>query len=316
MDIDLDAIRQVLEQDGRKISDTLPKSVPVYYNGGGHFVAPTAEQASSSYSCPAPVVLARYAESAGTPNATVFMRVGAGRALLCGTHPEFSFFEDPLLGALSREPGGGPSPEDRIVLERNRIELCKALLLTLDIGLPDSEDKDKLQRPTHPLPQFLVSHPTKPNLPTNFVDKISTHFISPTEEPAVLADANDTFHFHNSTSLPDVSAYVSESRSTTLSIEETDNLDKLVKHVIVADKEHGSSDLIDRERWTPLFDWSTFWSELDAERKVVSDQGGRDTKEGQTRLGDLMLYSEAVTSTQTMLDKSVFPSWSFDRPRC
>ena len=82
-------------------------------------------------------------------------------------------------------------------------------------------------------------------------------------------------------------------------------VESAVKCVVVADKAHGSADVIHHERWTPLFDWPTYWNELDAARKLVRDQGGHDAKEGEARVGDLVLYSEAVTSTQTMLDKYV-----------
>ena len=321
MEVDLEALAKVLEKDGRKVGKGVKKSVShLYYNGGGAFVPPSASsdpkttfQSSSSSS---PIVLARYAEAPNLPNAAVFSQIGAGRSLLCGTHPEYSLLEDPLQSALQRMPGGGPSQEELISLEEDRLELMRTLLLTLGVGVPETEEQDKLERPTHPLPQFLVSHPSKPNLPAHFFSKISSHFTkSPTDSdptpissdgPSILPDANDTFHFHRSTSFPSISSYLSQARTTTLSPDEAENLDALIKHVIVADKEEGTVEVIEREKWTPLFNWSTFWKELDSARKSERDKGGHDVKMGETRLGDLMLYSEAVTSTQTMLDKCVF----------
>jgi len=291
----------------------------LYYNGGGAFVPPSASSSDSktssqsSTSSSPPVVLARYADAPNLPNAAVFSRIGAGRSLLCGAHPEYSLLEDPLQNALRRLPGGGPSQEELVGLEEDRLELMRTFLLVLGVGVPEMEEQDKLERPTHPLPQFLLAHPSKPDLPAEFISKISHHFTQPTTDsdstttssdgPSILADTNDTFHFHQSTSIPSISSYLSQARTTALSLDEAENLDALVKHVIVADKEEGTVEVIEREKWTPLFNWSTFWKKLDSARKSERDKGGREVKMGETRLGDLMMYSEAVTSTQTLLDK-------------
>lgn len=306
MKVDLDAFGQVLEKDGRNVGKGLKKSVShLYYNGGGAFIPPPSSSESSSLSASPPVVLTRYAQAPDTPIAAVLTHVGLGRSLLTGAHPEYSLLEDPLRTALAALPAGGPSEAELVGLEEDRLELLKSLLLTLGVGVPETEEQDKLERPTHPLPQFLVAHPSKPDLPSDFIIKISSLFTTPTDndEPSILSDTNDTFHFHKSTSLPSVSSYLSQARSSTLSLEDAEDLDKVTKHVIVAQKEEGTVEVIEREKWTPLFNWSTFWTELNASRKREMDKGGHDVKEGLLRLGDLMMYSEAVTSTQTMLDK-------------
>ncbi len=59
--------------------------------------------------------------------------------------------------------------------------------------------------------------------------------------------------------------------------------------------------------WTPLFDFERYWKGLDEERRRVGvkTSWARESErwDGSKRLGDVVLYGEAVTSTQTMLDK-------------
>ncbi len=53
-------------------------------------------------------------------------------------------------------------------------------------------------------------------------------------------------------------------------------------------------------RLSPLFDLATYWKVLDDERK----RNGRSGRKGEEpRVGELLFYSEAVGSTQTMLDQ-------------
>jgi biotin--protein ligase len=64
-----------------------------------------------------------------------------------------------------------------------------------------------------------------------------------------------------------------------------------------------SSDIGYSARWTPLFNFETYWAELDSARKRVGRKSGVLRPSGQPALGDLVWYAEAITSTQTILDR-------------
>lgn len=311
VEIDLDAVRAAVGANSTNVPKGAKKTVSyVYTNGGGAFVPPSSPSSSFAASSS---TLARYADVADAPSAVVSVRVGAGRVVLTGIHPEYSPLDEPLRAALRKLPGGGPSAEDLVEIDRDRLELMSTLLLALGVSVPDEkEEQTELYRPTHPLPQLLVSHPSKPHLPSDLLDRVSTYFTpqqdptsSPSHRPSVLVDLNDTFHFHKSASFPSVSSYLAQARSTTLSSAETDNLDGLVKHVVVADKDEATLEKIEQEGWAPLFSFARYWAELDAARQAeAKEHGGSNVSDQVTRLGDLLLYSEAVTSTQTMQDKN------------
>ena len=65
-------------------------------------------------------------------------------------------------------------------------------------------------------------------------------------------------------------------------------------------------------RWTPLFNFDTYFAEIDAARKRSGRKSGIMRRDNQgsecASPGDLVWYGETVTSTQTMLDRYVITS--------
>jgi biotin--protein ligase len=120
---------------GAPDGEGLTRSCADYVNGGCAFHAFPAARAPRDFE-----VLSRYAGLAGGAPAAVLCRVGAGRAVLCGTHPELdtSFLGAPDGATDAAGPrGGGCAPGDarcagvRAVLEAGaaaRGEYWRALL--------------------------------------------------------------------------------------------------------------------------------------------------------------------------------------------
>ncbi|KAI0057287.1 class II aaRS and biotin synthetase [Artomyces pyxidatus] len=134
--------------------------------------------------------------------------------------------------------------------------------------------------PTHPLPQFLFARPhiaekAKASLPVTLPDTTAT-------SPADLVDTVDTFHFH----------FLSPSEGK-----------QLLDNARLQPKGEGSpKDIVVLpvgseavRELTPRFDVARFFKLLAETR----------TSDGTWGIGDALLYGEAVTSTQTMLEKNL-----------
>ncbi|GMK55012.1 hypothetical protein CspeluHIS016_0200680 [Cutaneotrichosporon spelunceum] len=289
----------------------------IYYNGGGHFVMPTP--------VPGVQVVARYAEppSPGADIAGVQITKGQGKALLISVHPEYPLEDPPARGAISKL-SEEPTDEAIEVAEKARFEWFADLLAGLGLHIPSRETEDSgeeehlLLHPTHPSPVFAFSHPKLPQLAASVLDakNIQAKLKPASDGFKTLRDGNDEIEVGSVDAVPDITAYLAKRRRTEpeyppaiqeLSIADSTpavkapDMHALTKTLLLpGNKEYNAS-------WTPLFNFDTYWAELDAARK----RSGRATgilREGPTGsrpvLGDLMLYGEAVTSTQTMLDRN------------
>lgn len=239
----------------------------IYYNGGGHFV--DAEKMKDQGVTP----LARYVDGEGAGKvAAVACAIGKGKAVLWGAHPEYSLLLQPTVASLDKSPRHY-SAAQRTFMETERWNVMRETLRHLALRLPPME-------PLFPpessiLPQHLTSAPWKSHLVSDSLKSLSLPW--PTAESVtVLEDTNDTFRFHLSSRLPPTDG--------------ADNSSISPKDIIVYDGE------LPPLRETPLFDIRKYYSYL-AEMTVTGD--------GPSRMGELLLYGERVTSTQTMLDKWV-----------
>lgn len=204
---------------------------------------------------------------------------------------------------------------------------------------PGDEDPELLLHPTHPSPIFVLSHPSLPQLATGCfqVPGVRGRMVDQ-EGGLVLKDANDEILIKDlksfSASSPSattaenqITKLLSEKRRSApvfppslhkLDIQDSDksastpepaqppDFNALTKTFLAPSQAAPYS-----SRWTPLFNFDTYWSELNDARKRVGRKSGhlrKDEVEGGERasLGDLLFYAETVTSTQTMLDRWVF----------
>ncbi|BEI87350.1 uncharacterized protein CcaverHIS019_0100680 [Cutaneotrichosporon cavernicola] len=289
----------------------------IYYNGGGHFIMPAP--------LPGVQVVARYAEppSPDADIAAVQITRGKGKALLLSVHPEYPLEDPPARDAISKLPDP-PTEEVVEVAEKGRVEWFADLLAGLGLHIPSreeeraGEEEHLLLHPTHPSPIFVLSHPKLPQVAAGVLDakNIQAKLKPTSEDSKTLRDGNDEVEVRSVDAVPDVASFLAKRRLTEpeyppaigeLSLGDSTpaakapDMHSLTKTLLLPGaKEYNAS-------WTPLFNFDTYWTELDAARK----RSGRATgimREGPSgsrpALGDLMLYGEAVTSTQTMLDRN------------
>ncbi|KAG5220373.1 biotin holocarboxylase synthetase [Salix suchowensis] len=113
----------------------------------------------------------------------------------------------------------------------------------------------------------------------------------PGSEPSVLKDTNDTFFFHP---IEDSDRVFQQAVAQLEYVEDPANWQP--KHVIVC-----PDGVLPPSELTPLFDCAVFFNALSA----AQDKDGLPAQGEPWRMGEAFAYSKAVTSTQTMLDKSV-----------
>ncbi|KAJ7792651.1 class II aaRS and biotin synthetase [Mycena olivaceomarginata] len=215
-------------------------------------------------------VLARYVDNdVEGAVAGALYTVGAGKIILWASSPEYPLTEEP---ASSISMASCLPPEAIDLAEQRRINVLKNTLLLLGLQFP--EEAATICRP---LPQFLASHFIKPHV----VSLITNSIAAPKSgaELDAFEDATDKFRFHV---LSDSGHLIRESRQAAAT--RTDPSTWQPKHIIVC-----PDGQLPAHEQTPLFDLGLFFMPEDAEPWGI---------------GDALLYGEAVTSTQTMLDKN------------
>ncbi|KAJ7164877.1 class II aaRS and biotin synthetase [Mycena filopes] len=226
-------------------------------------------------------VLARYLDNdVEGAVAGVLYTVGRGKIILWASSPEYPLTEEP---ASSISMASSLSPAAIDIAEHRRHNLVKSTLRLLGLQIP--EEATTICRP---LPQFLVSHFVKPHIVSLIADLLAAP--KPGMELTAFEDSNDKLRFHV---LSDSESLIQESRAAATT--RTDPSTWQPKHIIVC----RDGQFPAREQ-TPLFDLGLFFSALSSARKKdgVSEDGEP------WGIGDALLYGEAVTSTQTMLDKN------------
>ncbi|KAJ7130280.1 biotin-ligase [Mycena epipterygia] len=266
-------------------SDNTPRSVAIQPTDGERidimFQSGTSEVVGVDGGRKNVRVLARYVDD-GVEGAVsgVLYTVGHGKIILWASSPEYPLTEEP---ASSISMASSLSPTAIDLAEHRRLSLMKRTLCLLGLQIP--EETTTICRP---LPQFLASHFIKLHIVSLITDAIAAPL--PGTQLSVFEDTNDKFRFHL---LPQSGPLIRDTRQAATTL--TDPSTWQPKHIIVCPEGH----LPDHEQ-TPLFDIGLFFSALSAARK----------KEGVAEdvepwgIGDALLYGEAVTSTQTMLDKN------------
>lgn len=251
----------------------------IYHNGGGEFVDVESSRAAE--------VFAKYVEGEGQGKiAAVRCRVGKGIAILWGAHPEYPLTQEPLLSALKKRESP-LSDEGREVIEQQRWKLLRKTITTLGLHLP-SDNQESNKSTASPLPQFLTSSISP--LPTRILNLLAAHATS--TEPQALQDSNDTFLLHPS---PSATSILRQARDRVAS--ETNM--QLSKDILFY--ENGE---LPPAELTPKFSTRQYYSHLSSIRTSHGSSSPGPDKWG---LGQLLLYGETVTSTQSMLDRYVSP---------
>ena len=158
--------------------------------------------------------------------------------------------------------------------------------------------------PRLPLPQFLSYPPGKSNILETVLRGLglpnTTAESSDDSELGVIKDTADTFHFHKVATLEDAARLMAEARVSSAA-------DTPSPHAATATA--GAPrvifvlppDVLPAQELTPQFDARKYFEVL------ASVRGDKVNDAGNWGTGEALFYGEAVTSTQTMLDRYVPP---------
>ncbi|KAI0685185.1 hypothetical protein BC835DRAFT_1290884 [Cytidiella melzeri] len=173
--------------------------------------------------------------------------------------------------AISQESSGLSSDEAQ-TLEGRRQSMLRTTLSILGLNLPLSDPNS----PLYPLPQFLLA--SRQGIVSHILEVLSVTV------PGQFKDAHDTFSFH---AAPHAETLLQQGR--------TANDPEEVRHIIAfTDGSYPSTNL------TPRFDTAAYFIELASARGKTEHTTAPDS----WSIGDALFYGEAVTSTQTLLDKN------------
>ena len=218
--------------------------------------------------------LAKYIDGeADGQAAALCCHIGAGKAILCGPNLEYPMTKEEAAAAFM-------SPERLAQAEEERKKVLWDMLRELGLELSTGDATVS----TTPLPQFLTAHPTRPRLVPQIMAALGVASFSTQVES--FQDTSDTFRFH---SFEDGLQLLDGVRNGSLSPSI-----QTIKHVIVC-----TEGKLPAPNHTPLFDLALFYETLSVAR---SNCGLRNAVD-QWGMGEVLLYGEIVTSTQTMLDK-------------
>ena len=227
--------------------------------------------------------LAHYVSSGAPEVAAIRASVGQGAAVFWSAH-----IETPIASHPARE--------------KMRQNAFRATLETFGLRLPQDigEQPELVPRPT---PQILSGAPWRAGVVDTIIGALQVPDLS-SAAPYKFKDRHDTFLLHPKEAVMDVFAEQREAVKTWGDDPETWN----PKHIVVY-----GDDAIPPKNLTPKFDIARYYEELKAARE---EHKCRETyKEGTWGIGEALLYGERVTSTQTMLDRSV-PSHPLSSTLC
>jgi biotin--protein ligase len=252
----------------------------IYYNGGGVFEdADTPQMRALGV-----LVTARYPN--GKPGA-VTCAVGRGTAALWGLHPEYAISKEPYRTALQNSSQKDPS--DVATRESRRLELMRGVLAGLGLTIPGGAASTKLS--DTPLPQLLCASPDRPGIVGPIVSAFNQYFKSGGDDIKEFEDSQDKFRFFSSHS--DRTAIARKEVESKTEDEKDEEAKKPpVRDIIVYEG------ALPTTTDAPLFDISLYF-------KALHDARGNSPFIKQTSwgTGEVLLYGEVVTSTQTLFDK-------------
>lgn len=265
------AVSIVLTKDGKKVK--------TYYNGGGYFVDANKLD-HVKVICTYEEKGLRSEETAAV--AGVECQVGKGSAVLFGVHPEYNV---DLVDLSENE-----SKETIIQELTASLPLCRDLLVDClsKMGLKVLSAQPQAQSGGNEVPALTPMYLSAIN--TNTLNAITSKLLGQVNKDSILIDSNDSF-------------YISQINKT----EQEQEIEDMLKSLSIQRESEENSPVLQllypasgempEKTLTPLFDIKKFYDALLERRKL--EWGGAPWY----RFGNAMLYSEVITSTQTVLDK-------------
>jgi biotin---protein ligase len=239
------------------------------------------------------VIRGRWEEPVGAI-AGIQVPVGSGRAAFWGISPCFDGTED----------------------TENVTSLLRYVLTSLGLSVPPAEttatatanessnSNPLFSIPKYALPQFLLHPRGKRHISETILHRLGVSVGSSGEsesEPVVIKDRVDTFHIHKVASLEHGARLVAEAKANASAAEDGDvSGDAPLPRLIVV----LPPDVIPTgEQLTPRFDAEKYFAVL---AEVRRDQISGAERES-WGVGEALIYGEAVTSTQMMLERYATP---------
>ena len=239
------------------------------------------------------VIRGRWEEPVGAI-AGIQVPIGSGRAAFWGISPCF----------------------DRIEDTENVIALLRNALTSLGLPVPPettaNESSDPpFSIPRYALPQFLLHPRGKRHISETILQRfdpgpdLSASATTVESEPVIIKDRADTFHFHKVATLEHGARLVAEAKASAAAAATAtaDNASDAPRLIVVL-----PPDVLPNDELTPRFDAEKYFA-------VLADVRGDQTSNAKNwGVGEALFYGEAVTSTQTMLERYVYPAPSFPNP--
>ena len=228
-------------------------------------------------------ILARYdskENEAGRP-ACLSMKISDGRlTLLCPS------IEDPLTQDPARSLLSSFSSSNIMSFEHSRTKFLKNVLQDLGLNIPDDPPS---YLSSHPLPLLLTStrHCSAP-----LSRSIRAIFNLGQDLEGLHKDANDDFQFRSFDSQHALEFLASSRKAAGA---DTNASEGRLKHILVC-----KDGILPDRQITPLFDLGAYYETIRRSRESIALTDGED---GSWGIGEVVLYGEVVTSTQTMFDK-------------
>jgi biotin---protein ligase len=229
------------------------------------------------------VIRGRWEEPMGAI-AGVQAPVGSGHAAFWGISPHLGGIED-TTGVLA---------------------LFRYALTSLGLSVPPETTLDGPLGPPqppivpiHPLPQFLLHPRGKRHVADAVLRGLGLSAATADSESSgdsdvgMIKDDADTFHFHRAAALEHAARLVAEAKKTSADTSSHEAMAMDAPRVVLV----LPPDVLPTEELTPRFDVEKYFNVL---AKVRRDQTNDTDNWG---MGEALFYGEAVTSTQTMLDR-------------
>ncbi|EAW06446.1 biotin--[acetyl-CoA-carboxylase] ligase BPL1 [Aspergillus clavatus NRRL 1] len=257
----------------------VPDGFRCYYNGGGVFVD------ARLYGEKGVEVLASYTEELNVHPGTgaaavVYCKVGEGRAIVTGPHPEFA------AANLDKKAGG---PEYAKVVDalaaddKARTDFLKACLSKLGLQVTQS---------TTTVPSLSSLHLSSLDpADTTRIRSSLQELITADGDEEYIKDENDTFRLEKSGS----GTWGMGTLGEALPVSETSGDEGIVDYNAVI-KPLVIHEELPPSKATPYFNHHAFYANLEHYQSQM--------REGAGEFGSSILYGEVVTSTNTILEKN------------
>lgn len=276
-------------------------------------IVPESPQDASAHSPPSSILLRTGTSLSGLRPAGVSFELKRIASDSKGVHGHWEEVNGAVAGIQVPIGSGhaafwGISPYlDGIEDTASVLALLRYVLTSLELLVPPETIPDGPFGPiVTPLPQFLLHPPGKRHITESVIRGLglqnTTAESSDDSDLGVIKDTADTFRFHKVVTLEDAARLMAEARrvsdtNTSLSHAVTAIMDAPRVRVVVV----VPPDVLPTRELTPQFDARKYFEVL------ASVRVGKLSDVDSWGMGEALFYGEAVTSTQTMLDRYVPP---------